>query len=130
MRLHKPFALALLLVTSLAVAQEENLTQWAQAMQKEFPPAMCAERALRSCIKVTDAQCHSGISKSTRICIARVTEKSPAKYFSQEQFRKLGSQVGDCAEDLFAIENKQNLDSSPACIEYTNVIQNSKWKTN
>ncbi|MBX3628164.1 MAG: hypothetical protein KF892_24350 [Rhizobacter sp.] len=124
------FSLPLLLFLAPAVhAADAKLEQWSELMQRELPSGMCAQNIpLRTCIKTTDQQCQAGLKRSTRTCIQRVLGKQPPRVVHPEQYKQFGSEVGDCAEDLFAIEHRAMLVDVPSCKEYKEVIEHSKWK--
>jgi hypothetical protein len=124
------FALSLLISFASAVhAGDANLEEWTELMQRELPSGMCAQNIpLRTCIKTTDQQCQAGLKRSTRTCLQRVLGRQLPRIVHPEQYKQLGSEVGDCAEDLFAIENRAMLVDAPSCKEYKEAIEHSKWK--
>jgi hypothetical protein len=107
-----------------ASAAEVSAKQWKAHMERIVPLMLCAnDSPVRQCLAVTDDQCTVGLARTTRICIAKLGDKIPAQVSLPKQGEELGGDVGDCAEDLFVIENAATLKNLPQCTEYKQVIQ-------
>jgi hypothetical protein len=118
-----------LLLSSSARAADAQLEQWANLMQRELPAGMCSQnKAMRACIRTSDQACQVGLERTTRICLSRVLQTQGAQRINTDGYKQLGSEVGDCAEDLFAIEHRATLIDTPSCSEYKQVVEHSKWK--
>lgn len=124
-------AFVLVITTSLSVhGADVPATQWKARMERALPSMLCAkESPVRDCLSVTDDQCVKGLTKTTRACLARIGKDIPERVSVPKQGEELGSRVGDCAEDLFVIENSSLLKNIPQCAEYKQVILKSQWKS-
>ncbi len=123
------FSLLALAASSNVLATDVSLDVWTENLERRFPRAICVkESVLRTCVPLTEGQCIDGIAVTTRTCIERFKSKLPLRVQLPDQGKEVGGDIGDCAEDLFVIENARILKHLPACQEYEQIVARSRVK--
>ena len=117
MQLKKGLLIAVaLMLAGAASAGEVSKEDWMKAMQTALPTAFCAEGTyFRSCFKITAKECEDRAASATRVCLADVKDKLPAKFTSAEQGSEWGTKVGSCAGQAFEITFKAKMIDSAKC---------------
>lgn len=109
-------AAAMVVVSSVSLAQEISKDMWIAQMKTALPQHFCsAEKYFRQCFNVQESQCKMVAADATDACLKQYEGKIPSILKQPVDGAHWGTQVGMCAGNAYDVALIKQRINTPKC---------------